>query len=463
MRVLSRETATRFPPAAENSLKQQMADNNNVAIHALWAVVAVVVTFVVGGVTLACVLTGKRRRSGDGCRQDNDDGREEEADDRLPRVALAGNVGQSVIRDVHDEYACRHKGENGVFCSVVPSQSEHESVRAAKHERHATSASAHVSFCVPSCRECILQFGYPVKEAVIRAFARDYKLRVRVDGHEQTAKTSLDSISSSSAAAAATPATVVRRRSQSSTSLVTTIDTNHYDFYTRLIRNCRALLNLSSRAVSYEIIRTLTDGLPRGLCESLLYVERTRIWRATRAASSLVARALNDITGVNIMRRRKDNSVESLASDFWLSLCRQSRQRDPDTCKRREIYYLGMRKEEAWVRYVSHSMHKLGADEEEIIELPDLKFGDIFSVDFPAPFYDKNKSKVLKRSAFLAAIPVNVRTERIVEADDDSDAGESTKEQIEVKYALDALARARGLEEEVTEWVDLDTGVRLAT
>jgi hypothetical protein len=114
--------------------------------------------------------------------------------------------------------------------------------------------------------------------------------------------------------------------------------------------------------------------------------------------------------------QRKDVSAKLYAYEFWLSVCRRSRQIDDVTGERKDVYYLGMRKEEVWVRYVSHCVETLAPDGEHVVGLPDLKFGDIHSVDFPDDFYTKYTKKVLKRTAFKAAMPPNVRIEKFVES-----------------------------------------------
>ena len=192
----------------------------------------------------------------------------------------------------------------------------------------------------------------------------------------------------------------------------------------RLATNVKALLTAVPRALSYEVIRHITVGQPRGLCDEWLDLNERRVRRAHEAAATVAAavaedrpvRVLADVVALGISRQRKDESVAGSVRHFWLSLCRQSRQVDQETGERKDIWYLGMRKEEAWVRYVSHCVHTLADGDEFKVGLPELKFGDIYSFDFPPGFYDKYKDNVLKRSAFLAAMPGNVRAETLVES-----------------------------------------------
>ena len=54
------------------------------------------------------------------------------------------------------------------------------------------------------------------------------------------------------------------------------------------------------------------------------------------------------------------------------------------------------------------------------------------------------------------------RLVRMSGEDDEEEEEDAWKEQIKVKYVVDKAARSRGLDEEMSEWVDLDTDVRLA-
>jgi hypothetical protein len=254
---------------------------------------------------------------------------------------------------------------------------------------------------------------------VLHSLARDFNLDVTV------APPSSSSSSSTTATAASSLSRSIRRSSGTVPERdEVTLATGEYNFFVRLAANVKSLITVVPRALSYEVIRHITVDQPRGLCDEWLDLNERRVRRAHEAAATMAAaeaenrpvRALADVVALGITRRRKDDSVEGSVRDFWLSLCRQSRQVDQETGERKDIWYLGMRKEEAWVRYVSHCVHTLAGCDEFKLELPELKFGDIYSFDFPAGFYDKYKDKVLKRSAFLAAMPTNVRAETLVEA-----------------------------------------------
>ena len=54
------------------------------------------------------------------------------------------------------------------------------------------------------------------------------------------------------------------------------------------------------------------------------------------------------------------------------------------------------------------------------------------------------------------------RRVRVSGEDDEEEEENAWKEQIKVKYVVDEAARSRGLDEEMIEWVDLDTDVHLA-
>ena len=390
-------------------------DEVALAVHATWAVVIVIAIVVFGFVAHAFVLNPNKRmrRADDG----NYDDEASDADGHLPAVSLRGSGSRTQYRDASDPLACAHVDENGKLCNAAPAPSIEGVVqRLQSAERHASSAPLHVDFCRASCGECVKRFGHPVKEAVVRSFATEYGLAV--DVHPVSS-----SSSSSAAAAASSSSSRSSRRSSASTSesdgvMLTAAE---YSFFVQLAANVKKLVGVIALSITYEVIRVLTVGLSRNMCEEWLDINERRIQRANEAAARTAVverpmRVLAEIVALGITRRRKDESVDGAVRDFWLSLCRQSRQVDQETGERKDIWYLGMRKEEAWVRYVSHCVHTLANKDEFKLELPELKFGDIYSVDFPPDFHEKYKNNVLKRSAFLAAMPSNVRAEALVES-----------------------------------------------
>ena len=337
----------------------------------------------------------------------------------LPVVSLARPRG-SANQDMTDELSCRHVDANGKLCSYTPPKTSPQNMRVTNAKRHAQSAPLHVDFCRPSCSECVKQFGYPVREAAVLGIAQQYNVEVSL-----LQRASPSSPSSSSANISVSSSRSLRR--SSSTTLegdAVMLTLGKYDFFVQLAANCKSLVSTVSRSLLYEVIRILTAGLQRNMCEEWLDLNERRIQRANEAAASVAAavaedrpvRVLANVVALGITRRRKHESVDGAVRDFWLSLCRQSRQVDQETGERKDIWYLGMRKEEAWVRYASHCVHSLADGDEFKLELPELKFGDIYSFDFPPGFYDKYKDNVLKRSAFLAAMPGNVRAETLVES-----------------------------------------------
>jgi hypothetical protein len=189
-----------------------------------------------------------------------------------------------------------------------------------------------------------------------------------------------------------------------------------------LLGNCRCLIDNSPRALAYEVLRTLTTDLSPSFCESELGVSRVRLLRARRTLHSRVAQPLASVRSRHAPRRVKAPTARETAQAFWRSLCRQSRQLDPDTGERRDLFYLGIRQEEAWVRYVAYCVATMADDDADDgdgakeFELPEVTFGDITSFNFPTAFYSKHKQNLLKRTTFFEARPSNVRKETLVEA-----------------------------------------------
>ena len=125
---------------------------------------------------------------------------------------------------------------------------------------------------------------------------------------------------------------------------------------------------------------------------------------------------LKDLTISGYTSTTKEATVEEKAKEFWYSCFRQSNSIDPDTGLRRDRFYLGMRKEEVWVRYVNYNVLALEGEEKEVLSEWEIKNGEIWNYKYSDEFFKEHARKVLKRTAFLEACPENVYTERFVES-----------------------------------------------
>ena len=109
--------------------------------------------------------------------------------------------------------------------------------------RHAATMAQHVDFCCALCSECIRRFGFPVKEAVLRSLACDHDLDISVitSAHALPLPSSLAPLLPS-LFATATRFTSSRLSTATTHDEMTQMPRQKYDFFMRLLSNCRVLV-----------------------------------------------------------------------------------------------------------------------------------------------------------------------------------------------------------------------------